>query len=549
MLAPLGVVIIPPGWVRCVVTNVGPTLVRIVPVVVGGEVGQVRSKVELFEQIRRDRRLERLSIRDLADRHGVHRRTVRQALESAVPPPRAMYPPRGRPAIDPFVTVIDGWLLADKEAPKKQRHTARRVWQRLVAEHGATLAEVTVSRYVTRRRVELGVDQPEVSIPQTHLADAEAEVDFGEFYATIARTDIKLWMFVMRLSHSGKAFYVAFGTQAQEAFLEGHVLAFAYFGGVPGRVRYDNLKPAVVRVLKGRDRSESERFTALRSHYGFDSFFCRPGIEGAHEKGGVEGEIGRFRRRHLVPVPKAASLAALNELIAAADLLDDGRVITGRPFTIGSAFDTEAATLNALAVEPFDPARQLEARVDNRARVLVRQCFYSVPARYAGRRLAVRLAARTVEVYDGAKLVARHERAVGRYVEALILDHYLEVLKAKPGGLPGATALAQAKARGAFTRSHQAYWDAARRARGDAAGTRALIQILLAHRTMTTAALTSAMDRAVASGCLNPEVVLIDVRRDTGQVAAVVPIGALARYDRSAPSLADYDDLLTGSGT
>jgi hypothetical protein len=154
-----------------------------------------------------------------------------------------------------------------------------------------------------------------------------------------------------------------------------------------------------------------------------------------------------------------------------------------------------------------------------------------------------------VEIYDGVRLVARHERAVGRYVEVLTLDHYLEVLKIKPGGLPGATALAQAKTRGAFTRAHQAYWDDARRARGDAAGTRALIEILLAHRTMNADALTAAMDRAVTSGCLDPEVVLIDARRDTTQVAPVVPIGALARYDRPTPSLADYDDLLTGSGT
>src|SRR6266540_1443248 len=192
--------------------------------------GMARSRVELFEQIRRDRRVEELSIRELADRHRVHRRTVRQALASAAPPPRKAYPP-----------------------------------------------------------------------------GAEAEVDFGEFYATIAGTWMKLWMFVMRLSHSGRAFHVAFATQAQEAFLEGHVLAFAHFGAVPARIRYDNLKPAVVRVLRGRDRTESERFIALRSHYGFDSFFCRPGKDGAHEKGGVESEIGRFRRHHLVPVPRGVA--------------------------------------------------------------------------------------------------------------------------------------------------------------------------------------------------------------------------------------------------
>jgi len=287
----------------------------------------------------------------------------------------------------------------------------------------------------------------------------------------------------------------------------------------------------------------------LRSHYGFDSFFCRPGIEGAHEKGGVEGEIGRFRRRHLVPVPKVDSLAALNDLLATGDLVDDERVITGRPITIGAAFTVEAMRLMPLPGDGFDPARLLDARVDNRARVSVRQCFYSVPARYAGRRLPVRLAARSVEIFDGPTLVACHERAVGKYVEVLTLDHNLAVLKVKPGGLAGATALAQAKGSRAFTASHQAYWDAARRARGDAAGTRALIEILLAHRTMTAGALTAAMDRAVASSCLDPQVVLIDARRDTTQVAAVVPIGALSRYDRPTPSLSDYDQLLTRSGT
>ena len=163
-----------------------------------------------------------------------------------------------------------------------------------------------------------------------------------------------------------------------------------------------------------------------------------------------------------------------------------------------------------------------------------------MPARYAGRRLPVRLAARTVEIHDGPTLVARHERAVGRYVEVLALDHYLEVLKSKPGALPGATALAQAKTCGVFTTSHQSYRDAARRVRGDAAGTRALIAVLLAHRSMPTAALAAAM-AAVTSGCLDPETVLIDARRHTSALAPVVPIGALARYDRPPPTLTYYD--------
>jgi len=511
-----------------------------------------RSRVELFEQIRRDRRVEGLSIRELAERHRVHRRTVRQALASAVPPARKPYPRRRRPAIDPYASVIDAWLVADREVPRKQRHTARRIWQRLVAEHGASLAEVTVSRYVACRRVELGLDEPvEVAVPQTHAPGAEAEVDFGEFHARIAGELTKLWMFVMRLSHSGRAFHVAFTTQAQEAFLEGHVRAFTHFGAVPARIRYDNLKPAVVRVARGRDRSESERFIALRSHYGFDSFFCRPGVAGAHEKGGVEGEIGRFRRRHLVPLPQVACLAELNTLIAAGDRLDDSRVIAGRPVTVAAAFAAERAHLSALPHEPFDAARLLQARVDNRARISVRQCYYSVPTRLVGRRLTVRLSATTVEVLDGPRVVARHERAIGKHVEVLALDHYLEVLHTKPGALPGATALAQAKAAGAFTEAHQRYWDAARRHRGDAAGTRALIEVLLAHRRLPAAALQTAMEAALAADTLDPQVVLISARHTThDHAAAVIPIGALTRYDRPAPTLGAYDQLLTtGSGT
>jgi transposase len=506
-----------------------------------------RSRVELFEQIRKDRRAEGSSIRELADRHRVHRRTVRQALDSAVPPPRKAYRPRPRPAIDAYASVIDGWLLADRGVPRKQRHTARRVWQRLVAEHGAAVSEVTVSRYVARRRAELGLDRAEVAVPQAHPPGAEAEVDFGEFYAMIAGTMLKLWLFVLRLSCSGRAFHVAFATQAQEAFLEGHVLAFEYLGAVPGRIRYDNLKPAVIRVLKGRDRAEAERFIALRSHYGFDSFFCIPGQAGAHEKGGVEGEIGRFRRRHLVPVPAVESLAALNQLIAAADITDDGRVITGRPVTVAAAFAAEQPAMMPLPAEMFDPARLLTARVDNRARICVRQNYYSVPARYASRRVAVRLSAMTVQVLDGPQVVAAHERAAGKYAEVLTLDHYLEVLRYKPGAMPGATALAQARAAGAFTPGHQRYWDAARRARGDSDGTRALTEVLLGHRTLPAAALIQAMDRAVTSGALDPQAVLIDARRlAAGPVAPVIAIGALTRYDRPAPILTGYDKLLTG---
>jgi transposase len=263
----------------------------------------MRSRVEQFETIRRQRRDEGASIRELARRHGVHRRTVRQALASAVPPARKTSE-RQAPALGGHEATIRGWLEADQQAPPKQRHTARRVWQRLRDEYGAVVAESTVRAFVAKVKAELAHDAGKVTIPQEHAPGEEAEVDFGEFRAEVAGVLVRLWLFVMRLSHSGRGFALAFAHQAQEAFFEGHVRAFAHFGGVPaGRVRYDNLKPAVTRILLGRDRIENERFVALRSHYGFDSFFCQPGADGAHEKGGVEGEVGRSAAPTWSPSP------------------------------------------------------------------------------------------------------------------------------------------------------------------------------------------------------------------------------------------------------
>ncbi len=184
-----------------------------------------------------------------------------------------------RPA--PYVDLVRRWLIEDLTAPRKQRHTARRIWQRLVEEEDARVGESTVRNLVARLRTEIGANRCQVMVPQIHPPAAEAEVDFGEFTASIAGQVMKLYMFCMRLSHSGKAFHFGYANQTQESFLDGHVRAFEAFGGVPtGMIRYDNLKPAVIRIALGRERFEHPRFVAMRSHYGYDSFFCGPGVEG-----------------------------------------------------------------------------------------------------------------------------------------------------------------------------------------------------------------------------------------------------------------------------
>ena len=247
--------------------------------------------------------------------------------------------------IDPYAAAIDVMLTADVEAPRKQRHTARRILARLADEHGAQeLSYSTVRDYVRVRRAQIDVEagrRVEVFVPQEHAPGAEAEVDFGEVWVMLAGVKTKCHMFTFRLSHSGKAVHRVYSTQGQEAFLEGHIAAFDEIGGVPTRhIRYDNLTSAVQKVIYGssRGRVENPRWVLFHSHFGFDPFYCQPGISGAHEKGGVEGEVGRFRRNRLSPMPVVDSLDELNEKIRSWDAADDGRRIDDRIRTVGADF-------------------------------------------------------------------------------------------------------------------------------------------------------------------------------------------------------------------
>ena len=336
------------------------------------------------------------------------------------------------------------------------------------------------------------------------------------------------------------------------------------FGGTPVfHIRYDNLKAAVSRVLFGRNRTESSRWVAFRSHHGFEAFYCHPGVEGAHEKGGVEGEGGRFRRNHLVPVPKVDTIAELNELLMGYDLADGARRISNRTMSVGQHYAFEAPLLRPLPAELFETGLLLTPRVDRYSRVTVRQCFYSVPARLIGHQIRGVLHASELVLFDGRTEVARHERATVRGSETLVLDHYLEVLVRKPGALRGATALVQARAAGTFTSAHEAFWAAGRKTLGDGGGARALVEVLLLHRHHTHADVVAGITAALGVRAVSADVVALETRKHAQQrvtpAAAdpvVVSLEARRLADltnqlpldlRPAPSVAAYDSLLTGT--
>lgn len=474
--------------------------------------------MSLFADIRRDARVEDLGIRALARRYGVGRGTVRQALASASPPERKT-PVRTAPKLDPFKPAIDEMLRVDLDAPRKQRHTATRIHHRLLDEHHADVSYGSVRDYVRARRLQIEIEAGrrtfQAFVPQMHAPGAEAEVDFGEVWVVLAGVKTKCHMFTFRLSHSGRAVHRIYSTQSQEAFLEGHIAAFEEIGGIPRlQIKYDNLTAAVKRVLigEGRGRVENDRWVLFRSHYGFDPFYCLPGIDGAHEKGGVEGDVGRFRRTWLSPMPVTDSLHELNDRLRGWDARDEQRRITGKTTTVGHDFASDRAALAPLPADRFDPGLVLHPRVDRSSMVTVRMARYSVPARLIGRQVRVSLRASELVVFDGRTPVARHERVVARGGESVQLDHYLEVLRHKPGALKGSTALAAAREAGEFTASHEAFWAESRKVNGDSAGTRELIGVLLLHRTMSTMHVRAGIHAALTVGAVTADVVAVEAR-------------------------------------
>jgi transposase len=505
-----------------------------------------RAKVELYEQIRREYEFGAGTIIGIARKLGVHRRMVREAVRSATPARRKKTerPQLKMAAVSGFIDAI---LEGDRKAPRKQRHTAKRIWERTREEvAGSTVAERTVRQYVERRKQELGYGRKDTFVPQSYEWGVEAQVDWYEAFADLDGERTKLQVFSMRSMASGAAYHRAYLRATQQAFLEAHELAFHYFGGVFHRLRYDNLSSAVKKILRGYERELTARFIAFRSHWQYTAEFCTPG-EG-HEKGGIEGEVGYFRRNHWVPIPRALDLAELNAQLLAHCHGDESRILAGRCESVGTLLLMEKEHLLPLAGEDFELAEVSFPRVDQAGCAKVLANSYSVPLK-PGLIVEARAYSSLVEFRYNGERIAQHQRSYGREQQVLDLEHYLEVLERKPGALRGSKPLAQWRAQGRWPASYDRLWESMRLRHGRQGGARAMVAVVRMGREFGYAKLEASVGQALELGSTDTAAIRHLLMSDQLQHVAGGPIeiGALSAYERPLPTMAQYDQLLSGS--
>ena len=391
--------------------------------------------MENWAEIRRRVLVDGLSKRAACREYDIHWDTLTKVLEHPEPPGYRRAAPRPRPKLGPFLPVIHQILEDDKKAPPKQRHTVNRIYQRLRDEHrydgGLTIIKVAVAAW---RR-----GQAEVFVPLAHRP-GEARVDFGEAEVTLDGRPTKVALFVMTLPYSDAIFCCAFPRECTEAFLEGHARAFAFFGGVPRRISYDNLKIAVAKVTGGRGRKLTHEFLRLKSHHLFESHFCR--VRRPNEKGHVEVLVGYARRTFLVPVPAVrGGLEPLNADLEARCRAELARKPWGKPATKAELLEQERPALLPLPAEAFVAARVELRSVDSLSLVGFDANQYSVPTEFAHHRVTVVGTVDAVRVVAGDRVVATHRRCWGREQVAYDPVHYLAVLERKPGALDFAAPL------------------------------------------------------------------------------------------------------------
>ena len=451
--------------------------------------------VELYNRVRRACHVDGMSKSEAARVFGIDRKTVAKILKHSVPPGYRRSKPPVRPKLDPFIPIIDQILEDDKGRLKKQRHTAKRIHQRLREEHGFTGGITIVTDYVREKKRR----SREVFVPLSH-APGHAQVDFGEALGVIGGVECKLHYFALALPHSDAFFIRAYPAETTEAFCDGHNAAFAFFGGVPLSILYDNTTIAVAKICGDGKRDRTRTFAELQSHYLFEDRFGRPGK--GNDKGNVEGVIGYGRRNFLVPAPRFDSFDELNTWLEERCLKRHDDIVRGHSEPIGQRLMLDLDALMELPATPYDACEKVSTRATSISMVRYRNSDYSVPVAYAHHEVQVRGYIHEVVIGCGAEVIARHRRSYEKADMVFDPMHFLPLLEQKVGALDQAAPLQGWDLPGEFATLHRLL-----EARMGKKGKREYVQVLRLLETFEMVHVHGAIEYALGHGTLGYDAV------------------------------------------
>jgi len=486
-------------------------------------------KVDQYSYIRTAHRVYRKTIREIARETGHSKNTIKKVIRDEY----SGYKSRTKqpyPVLEPYVSIIDKWLTNDKTQPKKQRHTAVRIYRRLKQEHGFSGAETTVRKYVKEAKLRLGLCGQQAFIPCEPAIGGEAEVDWGTCYAIIGGQSIKLKLFCMRSKYSGKHFVCCYPCERQQAFFDGHMQAFSFFGGVFPVLIYDNLTTAVQRVYRGKKRDLQQSYEKFVGYYNFTPRFCNPGA--GHEKGGVEGLVGYARRNYMVPVPETASIQALNErLLEECVAYGDHRMAT-RERCVNELYETEKSHLIVLPAVGFSNIELCSPKVDKFATAIIDKNHYSVPTRYSHVKVKAILYVNQVCIYYGSKRIAAHKRLYNNNQWCLEPQHYLELIRQRPQSF--ATARPIVEWRKSWPICLEELFDRFCRKQGSTNGTKDFISVLMLYKQFSDSDIEAAVTLALtadAGSSAAVQYILCSASRSCDQ-----PVAPVDNWPRLVPS-------------
>lgn len=461
--------------------------------------------MDQYELIRTAHRVYGKSIRQIRRETGHHRKTIRKALRGEEPKYRRKKKVRC-PVMEPVAPLIERWLKEDKSRPKKQQHTAHRIWCRLVEEEDFKGSESTVRRWVREWKAARGEGGCRAVVPLDPEVAREAEVDWGTAEVEMGGRRQRVKLFVMRSRYSGKPFIRAYPWERQEMFFDAHMHAFAYYKGVHRKIVYDNLTVAVKAILRGRKRKEQEQFTSFRSYYTFEAVFCNPGR--GREKGGVEGLIGFARRNFLVPLPRVDSFEELNEQLLRRCLEYGDHQIRGRQEkrTVNERFEEEADRLMPLPSRPYPNSKSWKVKVDPYQTVRVDRNRYSVPRRYVGRWIHAQIGCSRITLWAEESKVAEHPRLFSNTKWQLDPLHYLELIEQRPQSFDRARPILQWRSR--WPEQYERALGELRRRHGENRGTQEFVRILKLHEEYDGEELLRAVDQALDHRCISWDTVV-----------------------------------------